>query len=92
MDCKEFKKRLNDYLSDDISYEEKSEMKSHMDECPNCAAIYNSEKNFDDMMYDMMSEGTDKDLCSDIDKNIGRKYSGNFLKRCGIQSNKIYLE
>lgn len=81
MDCKEFKKRLNDYLSDDISYEEKSEMKSHMDECPNCAAIYNSEKNFDDMMYDMMSEGTDKDLCSDIDKNIGRKYSGNFFEK-----------
>ena len=39
LSCKQFLAELNAFLDDDTSAEERSELQSHINECPNCWVV-----------------------------------------------------
>ena len=39
LSCKQFLLELNAYLDDDTSEEERSQLQSHINECPNCWVV-----------------------------------------------------
>jgi len=85
VDCNVFKKRLYDYLEDNITHDMKSAMEKHMEECENCREIYNREKEIDEEFRSVFNiDGIDfsssrADIMKKIDRNRYSKSKTNKL-------------
>ncbi|WP_055668791.1 DUF4652 domain-containing protein [Desnuesiella massiliensis] len=82
MNCSTFKKRLEDYLEDNLHNDMKDAMDNHIEECPSCKKIYEEEIAIESMFKAALAiEGsTFNSSRSHIIKSIDKqKYSRNLL-------------
>jgi hypothetical protein len=84
MNCSTFRKKLYDYMEQNMTFDMREAMESHMKHCESCNAIYNEEKNLDDCFKEAFNINTDNfassrsDIMRNIDKN---RYSGNLINK-----------
>jgi hypothetical protein len=84
MDCNIFRKRINDLLEDNLSYDLREAMLEHIKGCEVCSALYKEELEIDEMFMAGLSADTQnfRSLRSDIMKNIDKnRYGGSTAKR-----------
>lgn len=84
MDCNIFKKRLNDLLEDNLSYDLRKAMLEHMKDCEDCSALYKEELEIDELFkMGLCVEMQDfRSLRGDIMKNIDKnRYGANPVKK-----------
>ena len=85
MDCNVFKKRLYDYLEDNITHDMKSAMEKHIEECENCREIYNKEREIDEEFKSVFNidgiefSSSRADIMKKIDRNRYSKSKTNKL-------------
>lgn len=83
MNCNIFKKRLEDYVLEDLSKDLKSSLEKHMEECESCRRLYEEEIEIDtDFKTTLSIEGTKfnssrANIINSIDKNRYSKKASN---------------
>lgn len=84
MDCSVFRKRLQDLMEDNLSYDLREAMLQHIKECKECKALYEEELEIDEMFKIGVSEDMPnfRSLRNDIMKSIDKnKYSTSSQKK-----------
>jgi hypothetical protein len=94
MNCSTFKKKLFDYMEDNVVYDMKEAMDSHLNTCESCRKLYEEEKSLDDTFIDAFKidninfTSSRSSIIKSIDKN---KYSSprhkftNHLRKYSIR-------
>lgn len=84
MNCSTFIKKLNDLVEGSVSNDLKNAMGEHMNNCPSCKALYQEEKNIDEMLKAALDidnvefRSSRSEIMKNIDKN---RYSKNPFKK-----------
>ncbi|MFL0247560.1 DUF4652 domain-containing protein [Candidatus Clostridium stratigraminis] len=78
MDCNIFKKRINDMLEDNLSYDLRKAMLEHAESCNNCSTLFKEELEMDDIFKAglVVEMQNFRSLRSDIMKNIDKNKYG----------------
>lgn len=83
INCTQFKKRLNDFIYDDISKTKKDEMLEHLNSCEECRKAYKEELSIDDDFKKCinLSDNSFKSQGNAILQKIDKKRYRGFSKR-----------
>jgi hypothetical protein len=84
MDCNIFRKKINDLLEDNLSYDLREAMLEHIKGCEGCSTFYKEELEIDETFRAGLSVDTQdfRSIRSDIMKNIDKnRYGLNPVKR-----------
>jgi len=93
MDCNIFKKRFNDLLEDNLSYDLRKAMLEHVDGCETCSALYKEELEIDEMFKTGLAVEMQnfRSLRGDIMKNIDKNRYGTGHGKKLIRHFKSYI-
>jgi hypothetical protein len=95
MNCSTFRKKLFDYMEDNVVLDMKEAMDSHVRECEACRRIYEEEKSFDECLRDAfkVSEVNFTSSRSTIIKSIDKnKYSKNPVNKVNYHLKKFRFQ
>lgn len=84
MDCSIFRKKLYDFLEDNLSYDLREAMLVHIKGCKDCSTLYKEELEIDEMFKTGLAVDTQgfRSLRNDIMRNIDKKrYNVSPIKR-----------
>lgn len=93
MDCNIFKKRINDLLEDNLSYDLRKAMLEHVESCDSCSALFKEEHEMDDIFKAGLTIEMQnfRSLRSDIMKNIDKNRYGTGSGKKLIRHFKSYV-
>ncbi|MFL0266531.1 DUF4652 domain-containing protein [Candidatus Clostridium radicumherbarum] len=93
MDCNIFKKRINDLLEDNLSYDLRKAMLEHAESCNNCSTLFKEEHEMDDIFKAGLAVEMQnfRSLRSDIMKNIDKNRYGTGSGKKLIRHFKSYI-
>ena len=94
MNCGTFRKKLDDYMEDNVSFDIRDAMDDHLNKCEGCKKIYEENILIDSMFKKALSaeginfERSRENILNNIDKN---RYSKNPIKKLyfNIKKNKM---
>jgi hypothetical protein len=91
MNCSTFKKKLSDYMEDNVQYDMKKAMDKHLEECIECKNIYEQEEHLDDLFrsafdVDNMKFSSSRSIIMrSVDRN---KYSDSLASKIRLHIKK----
>ena len=81
MNCKEFNERLDNYIDETLSLEEKADFERHLKSCKRCQEDYRNIKDMVDILNSIEPEKLSEDFSEKVIKQIQTRKKENKMKR-----------
>lgn len=94
MNCSTFRKKLYDYMEQNMTFDMREAMETHMKNCATCREIYEEEKALDDSFREAFNINTGNftssraEIMKNIDKN---RYTGSAINKLGYHLKKFRM-